>query len=103
MNTVEQRTHKTVTGSLRNDLDALAEIVTRRTAALERRQDNESKLLRDRIAAEREDREHSVREQAEHLARHQAALEAINRRTEFAVDLVQRGFWGRLNWLITGQ
>lgn len=107
MNPAEQKAHTRATEGLRRDLGRLEDALTERTIQMEQTVKNDLHRLRAEIAQLRrwlEDEgthrlqlEVNVCKADDHLRELLAFTE--NARGKFQV----RGFWSRLNWLLTGR
>ena len=96
MNPAEQKSHKNATDTLRADLKQLCEDFD----ALDTRvTDN----LKDNVTTQtglREDFSNAVRSVTDLRVEHQDLIGAVTLEHR---AFVKRGFWSRLNWLITGR
>jgi hypothetical protein len=111
MNGTQQRAHTKVTTILANDLTAVAEGTVQRFITVERRIESTEKLLRQKISDETTHRLKLADEQRTYVDR-EIGVEATFRRENDNLQVMRldaleairgRGFWGRVNWLITGR
>jgi hypothetical protein len=104
MNTSEQRTHRTVTAALASGLEKLSEAATARMDSLDRRlgelSTHQVKLAHEQRAyVDNEDRQ--LRQCCQE--RWDDTAKTTKRLADGLYELRYRGFWSRLNWLLTGR
>lgn len=107
MNGTEQTNHRTVTSQLRREFDAASTETTRALhvcADRLRAHDRDAIRLEKAINDERTHRLRLADEQRGYVdARDNDVLRAVEAVNDRATAFVSRGFWSRLNWLLTGR